>query len=89
MVDEQGKPLPNLLLENKNEFDTTDETGYIQAGITTAQHNLVFRSIDGDTCTVSLPDKLKPKEGVIVLDKPLVCELKPAEKEQESTKEST
>ena len=75
VVDKDGKPLPNLLLVSRNEFDTTDETGYIQAGITSAQRHVQFRSIDGDRCSILLPKKLNVKEGLAVLSKPLVCDL--------------
>ncbi len=70
----QKQPLANWLLENKNEFDTTDNTGFLQASVTTNEHVLTFRSIDGQTCVATLPVGMKIAEQVSVLKTPLMCE---------------
>ena len=72
-----GKPLKDLLLEAKHQFDTTDENGYIQAGIETTQKQLVFRSVNGQACTVLIPKRrINQSDQVVVLKQPLICDLK-------------
>lgn len=79
IVDENNKPLSNMLMvsTNPNEFNTTDDNGYIQANLPENATSISFQSISGDKCTVSLnPSKInqKDKNDLVVLDKPLVCE---------------
>lgn len=75
IVDKEGKPLSNLLLENRSEFDTTDDGGYLQAGLDTDTLSLHFRAVNGDVCVIKLPDALQIENGIVTLDKPLVCDL--------------
>lgn len=76
MVDAQGKPLANMLLESKNsdDFNVTDTGGYIQANIDSNQTRLKFKKIDGDECVAELPKGVRPNaEGLIVLTQPIEC----------------
>ncbi len=68
--------LSNYLLNNQGEYDTTDDNGYVQAGLTEKTQKLIFEGISGDRCQVLLPQDM-PKRiegGVAVLSEPLVCE---------------
>ncbi len=76
IVDKTGKPLVNYLLDNQGEYDTTDDFGYVQAGLTPSMTSLTFVGIQGDRCLVSLPKTLSQKisGNVAVLDEPLRCD---------------
>lgn len=73
IVNAKGEPLQNWLLNNPGEFDTTDASGFIQAGLSTRKHQLHFKNIEGQACVVDLPQDLQIKEQVLVLKKPLTC----------------
>lgn len=75
VVDPHGQPMSNLLLNNQGEFDITDLGGYVQAGLTESTHLLRFNAEDGRACSVTLP-QVNPENGVAVLKKALVCDLK-------------
>lgn len=74
IVDKHDKPLSNLLLNNRGEFDTTGSDGYIQADITRNTKTLEFNNIKGQTCKVTLPKGVVIKQGVAVIAKPMRCE---------------
>lgn len=76
VVGPKGNPLPMLLLQQKNAYNTTDEAGFIQANISDNTKKLDFVSMTGQRCTVHLPANLKPDNGIIYLDQPLRCHLK-------------
>lgn len=78
IVDEKGKPLQNWLLKSRGEFDTTDETGFLQASISTRMHTMTFKSIENKTCEVTLPAHVDIKQQVAVIKEPLVCKPIPA-----------
>ncbi len=77
-LDKEGKlvPLSNYLLENKGEYDTTDEQGYVQAGLTPSMQKLIFEGISGDRCQVILPKDMaqQVQGGVVAIPNPLKCE---------------
>ena len=78
IVDQNGKPMSNLLMlsSNPGEFNTTDDTGYIQASLPEDATSLSFQSMSGGKCTVTLDPKQMQKtdqNDLVVLDKPLVC----------------
>jgi len=72
----QHQPLSNYLLENQGEYDTTDDQGYVEAGLTLDVKTLQFIGISGDKCTVTLPKLPEIQGGVWVIARPLVCEKK-------------
>ncbi len=76
IVDLQGHALPRLLLEEKNKYDMTDDSGYLQAEIPEKLHTLTFVNQDGLRCNIALPQPLKSENGLAVLDHSLVCDLK-------------
>ena len=87
VVSPEGKPLKDLLLEAKHQVDTTDENGYIQAGVETTQKQLVFRSVDGDACTIAIPKHhVNQSDQVVVLKQPLVCDLQKTDKSDQKDK---
>ncbi len=83
IVDQSGKPIPNLLMLGKNpsDFNVTDNNGYIQANIEGDQTKMKFKNEAGQDCLVTLkPSELQgdDKNDLVVLNHPLVCEIVPA-----------
>ena len=63
-----------LLNTNGDEYGmSTDENGFIQTSLLPTKHRLNFKSIDGKSCSVQLPEKLNIDNNLLVLDEPLVC----------------
>ena len=75
VVDAHKHSLGNLLLEGVGEFNQTGQDGYFQANITDNTKTLNFRSIQNKTCAVNLPKNILVKDGLAMLDKPLLCKL--------------
>ncbi len=73
IVDQKNQPLKNNLLSNVDDFNSTDENGFIQANLLPSKQNLHFKSINGGSCTVHLAKNLKIDNNLLVMDKPLVC----------------
>lgn len=80
VVDTKGSPLPTLLLKQKSNYNTTDETGYIQADVPEGTKSLTFIGMHGESCNATIPPEAKPQDGIILLDEPLVCDLKEPKK---------
>lgn len=80
ITDAHGNPLPALLLRQKGKYNTTDDFGYIQSDILEDTSTLNFVDAKGKTCTVTIPKTAKVEDGLMVLDKPLICNLQAPEK---------
>lgn len=80
IVDQNGNPIPNLLLKQKDKYNTTDDFGYIQSEIKENTKQLSFISLKGKTCRIPIPKDAKVDEGLMVLEKPLVCKLQDPKK---------
>ncbi len=76
VLDKSGKPLANYLLDNQGEYDSSDDLGYVQAGLTPRIRSLSFVGIRGDRCVVTLPKDISEKisGNVLVLEQALTCE---------------
>ncbi len=78
IVDQNGKPVPNLLMLGKNpsDFNVTDGNGYIQANIQSDQTTMQFKNESGQECVVTLKaDEIAhdDQNDLVVLNHPLVC----------------
>ena len=75
IVNAEGKAFSNILLLTKriDDFNVTDNLGYIQASIDADQKTLRFEEINGAICTVTLPPLHSTGEDLVVIDHALVC----------------
>lgn len=77
IVDEHHHGLNDLLVEGMPSFTQTGTDGYLQLDLTEDIKTLSFRSIDNTFCQVVLPPNRVIKDGLSILDEPLVCALHP------------
>ena len=79
IVDPAGKPFANALMlsKNTNDFNTTDQSGYVQASLPESTSSIIFKNVDGETCKVTLNTaeiKKQDQNDLVVLKDPLTCE---------------
>lgn len=66
-----GSLVSNARVEGATEPAITDDQGLLQVDVGT-DSALIFKKKDKPTCQVTLPEKLEPKNGIVILDK-LIC----------------
>ncbi len=79
IVNSNNKPLSNMLMisNNPNDFNTTDDNGYIQANMPEDASSIEFKDINGNSCKVTINPKeisTQDQNDLVVLNTPLVCE---------------
>ncbi len=72
IVSENGEPVGDAILKETRQQVVTSGKGYVQAELS-APGKLTFLKQDNSVCSVTLPDNVKPLNGVIIYNDPLLC----------------
>ena len=73
IIDAQGRPLPEAILQESRDQVTTDLSGNLQAELPRNQA-LHFIKADQTTCRVQLPAQIAPINGALIYPDPLICQ---------------